>query len=243
MKLYVISPLILQKLIWVPTRLLLCAFGNLEIRGLEHLKGVPSNAIFAMNHSSEIDPFIVPASLPFFSRFSPIFYATRERSFYDRSGWRKYMFGGLFINSWGGYTALAGLQDYSKSLVAHAKIVHDGYSFCIFPEGGITLDGTIQAGKGGIAYLAEASACPIVPVCVTGAFRTSAVDFFLGKKKLRVVFGAPISQEELRSKVVRPALPGDNAYKAEAQYVMGKVGELMAGKLEQSDSQLVEAPL
>ena len=106
MKLYFIAPLFLQKFIWIPTRLILTIFGHIKIRGLEHLKGIPSKVIFACNHASEIDPFIVPASLPFWSRFSPLFYATRERAFYDTNGWRKYLFGGMFINAWGGYPAI-----------------------------------------------------------------------------------------------------------------------------------------
>ncbi|MDE2188208.1 MAG: hypothetical protein KGJ35_00560, partial [Patescibacteria group bacterium] len=81
MKLYFLSPLILQKIIWIPTNIILRFFCHLQVRGLENLKGIGRNAIFASNHASELDPFFIPASLPFFSRFSPIFYASREKAF------------------------------------------------------------------------------------------------------------------------------------------------------------------
>jgi 1-acyl-sn-glycerol-3-phosphate acyltransferase len=228
MKLYFLAPLFFQKLIWIPTRLIFIIFGHIKIYGLENLKGVNNSVIFATNHLSEIDPFVVPASLPFWSRYLPLFYVTRERSFYVEHGWRKYLFGGWFINAWGGYIAQAGLHDYEKSLVDHISIAHDGGSFCIYPEGGITRDGTIQLdkAKGGIAYLAERGDCTIVPVSISGIYKTPFIDFFLGKRKIIVRFGLPITQEELQNNV--PKNPGSEiqVYKDQAKYVIEKIIEL-----------------
>ena len=229
MKLYFIAPIICQKLIWVPTRLILKIFGHTKIYGLENLEGLKGPVIFAMNHSSEIDPFIVPSSLPFWSRFSPLFYATRERSFYDRNGWRKYLFGGLFINSWGGYTVLSGLRDYEKALQVHIAILREGGSFCVFPEGRITPDGTVQPARGGVAYMAERAKCTIVPVGVSGAFRTRFKDFFSFKRHIKVNFGRPIFQEELREQVAKQSGLGEHIYKGEANYVMDRVDKLKMG--------------
>jgi len=191
MRLHRLIPLFFQKLIWLPTRLFLVFFGKLEIKGLENLKGIKQNVIFVMNHSSEIDPFMIPASLPFFSPFSPLFYPTREKKFYVRSGWRKYLFGGWFIKMWGGYTLQTGLQDYSKSLEQHMKIVSKGGSFCFFPEGQITPDGTIQNGKKGIAYVVHKTSPVVIPVKLHGAYRMSVINFFTRKCKLKVSFGKP----------------------------------------------------
>ncbi len=226
MKLYFLAPLFFQKLIWIPTRLILVIFGHMKISGLEHLKGIKGSVIFACNHSSEIDPFIIPSSLPFWSRFSPLFYATREKSFYVEHGWRKHLFGGLFINSWGGYIAQAGLHDYEKSLADHISIAHDGGHFCIYPEGGITRDGNIQPAKGGVAYLAERGNCTIIPVGISGVYRTPLADFFSGKRHIFVNFGAPITQEELHNHVPRNQDADVQIYKDQANYVMRKVGEL-----------------
>lgn len=231
MKLYFLAPLFCQKFIWIPTRLILTIFGHINISGLENLKGIKGPVIFASNHSSEIDPFIVPSSLPFWSRFSPLFYATRERSFYVEHGWRKYLFGGWFINAWGGYIAQAGLHDYEQSLTDHISIAYDGGSFCIYPEGGITRDGTIQPekAKGGTAYLAERGGCIVVPVAISGVYKTPLLDFFLGKRHITVRFGLPITQEELHNQVPRNPDFEVQVYKDQATYIVKKIKELKEG--------------
>lgn len=227
MKLYFLPPLLLQKSIWVPTRFIFWFFGHLKVKGLENLSGLKGNVIFATNHASEMDPFLVPASLPFWSRFSPLFYITREKSFYDTNGWRQHLFGGLFINAWGGYGAHTGLRDYKKSLVDHAGIIRDGGSFCVFPEGRRTPDGKIQPAKGGVAYLAEFGNVPIIPVAFSGTYRTPAVEFFSRKRHITVHFGKPIEQSELLDAISRSPNKDGNVYKEEAIYVMNKVAELL----------------
>lgn len=226
MKLYFIPPLLLQKLIWVPCRLIFGFFGHLKVEGLENLNGIKGNVIFASNHVSEMDPFLVPTSLPFWSRFSPLFYITREKSFYDTNGWRQHLFGGWFINAWGGYGAIVGLHDYKQSLISHMNIIDDGGSFCVFPEGRRSPDGKIQTAKGGVAYLAEYGGVPIVPVAFTGHFNTPAKEFFSRKRYITVRFGAPIYQEKLQSIASREAIEGGDAYKEESAYIMAKVQEL-----------------
>ncbi len=224
---YFLIPLFLQQLIWLPTRFVLEIFGRLEVHGLENLKGLNNPVIFACNHSSEIDPFMVPASLPLFSRFSPIFYTTKEMKFYSANGWRKYLFGGWFIKMWGGYTAFSGLRDYQKSLSSHINVILHGGSFCVFPEGGITKNGNIQPARGGMAYLAERTGCPIVPVAISGVYGLSLASFFgrglLGKNKIKINFGKAITQEELNANVPPSTQLGDNAYKKKGDWVMGRV--------------------
>ncbi len=227
MKPYFIPPLLLQKFIWLPCRFIFWFFAHLKVEGLEHLDTLKSNAIFVTNHTSELDPFLVPTSLPFWSRFSPLFYITREKEFYSTNGWRKHMFGGLFINAWGGYGAKVGFHDYKKSLIPHMEIIDDRGSFCVFPEGGRSPDGTIQPAKGGVAYLAEYGGVPIVPVGFSGTFNTSTTDFFLRRRCITVRFGRPIFQAELLASVSRSTIVGGNVYKEEANYVMKRVGELL----------------
>lgn len=227
MKPYFLPPLFLQKFIWIPCRLIFGFFAHLQVEGLENLIGLKGNVIFATNHASEIDPFLVPTSLPFWSRFSPLFYITREKEFYNTNGWRKHLFGGLFINAWGGYGARTGLRDYKQSLIPHMEIIDDRGSFCVFPEGRRSQDGKIQEAKGGVAYLAEYGNVPIVPVGFSGTFRTPVKDFFLRRRYITVRFGRPITQAELQASVSRSTIVGGNVYKEEATYVMKRVGELV----------------
>lgn len=231
MPLYFLPPLIIQKLAWIPTRVFLWLFVRLEVKGLENLQGVSRSVIFACNHVSQIDQLMVPASLPLFSRFSPVFYVTRDRSFYATLGWKKYLFDGLFINAVGGYTAPSGLRDYSKSLVRHENIVNDGYSLCVFPEGGITKDGSIQPAKGGIGYLAWKTGATIIPVHIIGMYGLNDRDFFTGKGRVSVVFGKSMNYAEFTSSTVTSSIntvaqPSPEEFKAFANEVMKRVGEL-----------------
>ena len=191
-KWYFISPYIIQKIVWIPTRFLLVYFGRIQIRGLENLKGLKGNAIFACNHSSELDPFMVPVSLSFASRFSPIFYASREKSFYVNSGWRKIFYGGLLFKACGSYPVSVGLHDYKAAMKHQLRIISDGGSVCIYPEGRKTPDGDIQPAKGGVAYLALSTGRPVIPVRIDGLFRFSFADFFARRRQLAVTFGAPM---------------------------------------------------
>lgn len=227
MRLYEISPLILQKLIWVPTRLMLKFFGHLEISGMENLTDLKTNAIFACNHSSELDPFFVPASLGFLSSHSPLFYTTREKRFYDTSGWRQIFYGGTLFKMIGGSPVFVGLRDYEKSLSKHISLLKCGKNLCVFPEGGITPDGTIQVAKGGIAYLSETTSKPIIPVSISGTYRTNIKNLLLRQRNFKVHFGAPVYAKDLLSNKITPAASTGDAYKAAAQIVMNRIGDNM----------------
>jgi 1-acyl-sn-glycerol-3-phosphate acyltransferase len=227
MKPYFLAPLFFQKLIWIPTRLLLLIFGRLERRGLSNLKGIKGPVIFACNHSNDIDPFMVPASLPFWSRFSPLFYAVREKDFYDNKGLVQEIFTEWFIALWGGYPVRVGTKDYSISLKKHIEILRDGGSFCMYPEGRITQDGKLQEAKGGTSYLAHSFPSTIVPVGISGVYGMSVKDFFAGKRKIVISFGKPIVSEDLYNHIPQPHEAGKSVWKAEAEYILSKIGELI----------------
>jgi len=217
-KWYFLSPLFLQKFIWIPTRIILSGLGRMEIIGLDNLRSVKSNAIFACNHSSEFDVFMVPGSLPFFSRFSPTFYTSRERSFYSNSGWRQHFYGGVFFKAWGAYPVCVGLHDYDKSLVNHIDIIKSGGNLVMFPEGGTTKDGNFKPAKGGIIHLAAVTGRPIVPVYIGGTFRMNSAGFWKGHRRISISFGEPI-YVPLKAGVV----PSPDECKIQAQAVMDRM--------------------
>ncbi|MEK9161594.1 MAG: 1-acyl-sn-glycerol-3-phosphate acyltransferase, partial [Patescibacteria group bacterium] len=49
-------------------------FAGLNVYGLENLKDVKKPVIFASNHESYFDPFLIGSGLPWFSKFHPICY-------------------------------------------------------------------------------------------------------------------------------------------------------------------------
>ncbi len=227
---FLISPLILQTFIWPGTRLLLKVFGHFEVHGLEHLTPVSTKkgAIFASNHTSELDAILLPAGLPFLSRFMPIFYTSREKKFYDTSGILQLIYGGFIFQLWGAHRVMTGKKDYEKSLVNHVKIVEAGKSVFVFPEGGVTPDGTIQTARGGVGYLAERTGAPVIPVGISGAHKMKFSDFFLRRRHIKITFGPSITVTELHENVARSVEPGGNVYKEEAEYIMGKVRDCIA---------------
>jgi len=221
--LYAYSPVILQKLIWIPTNIVLGFFGRMETRGLENLEEIKTNAIFALNHESELDVFLLPAALPFWSRFSPIFYTSREKAFYVNAGWRQVFYGGMFFKAWGAYPVNTGLNDYDASLKHQIRILRDGGSVCIFPEGGVTKDGTMRPAKGGVAHLSYATKLPIVPVRLGGTYKISLGRLFTFRRKLSISFGKPIW-----SAAQAPQAPSYDVCKKLAQSVMEEIKKLPA---------------
>ena len=204
---------------------------HLEVSGLENLKEIPRgrSVIFASNHSGEIDPFITPASLPFMSRFIPLYYTIRDRSFYDKSGIRQMIYGGFLFKFIGGQYVYPGLKDYEKSLPHHLELLRENRNLFIFPEGGISKTGAPGEAKGGVAFLAERSNSPIVPVGVKGVYGMSISDFLMRRRRIQVAFGAPIYQEKLKSAVDRGDAGDMSVYKREARFVMNEIGRLIVG--------------
>ena len=145
------SPFILQTLVWIPTWFVLTLCGRFRKYGRENLKGLSRGVIFAANHGSELDPILVPASLNPFSAVMPIFYVAREREFYEKDGFSKYIYGGFWFKLWGAYPAYMGKKDYAFSLQEHIKILNAGKSLLVFPEGEKTKNGEVGNGKGGVA--------------------------------------------------------------------------------------------
>ncbi len=162
------------------------------------MDGLRGAVIFASNHTSELDPILLPAAMSMFSRFLPMFYVSREKNFYDSSHPLKRLFyGGLFFEFWGAYRTHVGLHDYETSLQAHLEILERGHSLSIFPEGKKSFDGIPHEGKGGAAFLSRKTNAPVVPVAISGTFKTSLLDFLLFKKHFRITFGKPIYPNEL----------------------------------------------
>lgn len=195
-------PLVLQTLVYPCTWLAFRFFTYIRIKGLEHVRGMKNGAIFAVNHTSELNPILVPATLPFLSRLMPMFYVSRETAFYLRDGKKSFslkqiFYGGNFFKLWGAYPASVGTGDYELALRNHIKILNDGRSVCIFPEGKITRDGLVGEGKPGVAYLLWRTRVPVIPVAIRGDYRMTFRDFIFRNRTVTVSYGAPITAVEV----------------------------------------------
>jgi len=56
---------------------------------------------------------------------------------------------------------------YDAAFAAAAKVLQDGDLLGIFPEGGITKDGSLQEFKGGIMKILERAPVPVIPMALT----------------------------------------------------------------------------
>ena len=189
-----------QRFAWLPLRLFIYGCCRVKIKGVEETKHAKSNVIFASNHLTRIDPFIITACLPFFSNKLPIIYVTRSNKAYRETLQTRlrYFYGGKLFNMIGGYAAYSGLNDYDKALESHLKALASGRSVCIFPVGRTHDANEINEARGGASYMAKKTGLPIIPIRIEGIDRKARlIDCLRRKPRLRIIFGKPIHAREI----------------------------------------------
>ncbi len=177
-----------------PMRLLTRVVARPEVLGLDRSADLwraeePMPVIFAPDHHSHLDTMIMIRSIPSVWRTDLVVAAAADY-FFDRR-W-KAAFSALALN------ALPIDRDATgrRSADSFRRLIDQGHSLLIYPEGGRSPDGWGQPFKGGAAYLASRANVAIIPVHIEG---TGAI-FGKGMKRLRpgrtrVVFGKPITAE------------------------------------------------
>lgn len=222
-RIYRVSPLILQAVIYAITVVLFKLFCGFKVSGLEHAKDLPEGVIFAANHSSEWDGILIRTALPYLWKRSPMYYVSLKNEHYTNSSWRQKIYDESILSFFGAYPAFTGLRDYAKSLRNHLVILRRGRSLTIFPEGQRTKDGTFSPARGGIAFLAHTTGVPVVPVAIRGMVRFGVREMFLRRRKVELIFGPAIPASEL----VPQAQPTADDYKAGAQRLMDTIASMV----------------
>jgi 1-acyl-sn-glycerol-3-phosphate acyltransferase len=111
--------------------------------------------IFASNHRSFLDPFIVGV----LSR-RPVYYVAKSEIFKNR-------FVAWFVSSLGAFPVRRGAGDPDMLATARA-ILERGDCILIFPEGTRTRPGSLGRPKRGVGRLALETGAPVVPVALIG---------------------------------------------------------------------------
>lgn len=181
-------------------RPLVKAVADPDRRGYDRLTGLDGPAIFAANHLSHIDAGLLLTSLPepwrrraFAGAAADYFFDTRVKA----------TLSALALNAIPIDRAKVG----RRSATLAARLIDDGWSMVIFPEGGRSPDGWGQAFRAGAAFLAVRAGVPVVPVHLEGTGRILPK----GTSKLvpgatRVTFGSPLRpgpDEDMRDLAVR----------------------------------------
>ncbi|MFT3855429.1 MAG: lysophospholipid acyltransferase family protein [Ilumatobacteraceae bacterium] len=181
-----------------PVRLGVKLLADPEVLGVDRLADLqraedPPAVIFAPNHHSHLDTALMAVSVPEPWR-SKFVVAAAADYFFDKRV--KGVLSALALNA----IPIDRESTGRKSSDQLRKLVDDGWSLVIYPEGGRSPDGWGQDFKGGAAYLAGRTGAPVVPVFIDG---TGAI-FGKGMKrpkpgKTKVVFGAPLFPGEKES--------------------------------------------
>ena len=178
------------------TRAIIQPFFHLYFRlsriGREH---IPESGpvIFASNHRSFLDPFILGVC----SR-RPVYYIAKREIFANP-------FVAWFVGSLGAFPVHRGAGDGDMLDTAKA-ILERGDCVLIFPEGTRTRPGALGRPKRGVGRLALETGAPVVPVAMIG---TEAVrkGWRIRPKKIRVRLGRPLTFPQVDD--VSPQLAGD----------------------------------
>ena len=129
------------------------AFFRLEVKGLENIDKAGPNAIIALNHVSFLDPPLAAAILP----KRPVFAIDVAMS---KHWWIQPFL--KFVRT----MALDPLKPYSLRDIINA--VRNGNTLVIFPEGRITVTGSLMKVYDGVALIADKADAMVVPVRIDG---------------------------------------------------------------------------
>ena len=155
---------------------------RLQILGLENIPA--ETAVFAGNHTSYMDTPVVFASLPFQFRIL----AKKELWSIPFIGWYLNHSGQIPIDTANPRTTLS---SFSKGV----HTLRAGLNVFVFPEGGRTPNGELQALLNGAAFLALRAQVPLVPIALIGVYDLLPIHtrhFYPSHTPLKLAFGPAI---------------------------------------------------
>ncbi|MGM1015953.1 MAG: lysophospholipid acyltransferase family protein [Actinomycetota bacterium] len=157
---------------------------------IEGRENVPAEGpvIFASNHLSFIDSIAIPVAAP-----RPVHFLAKS-SYFEGTG----LSGALsrtFFESIGAIPVRRGAgQAALDALEQQRKLLDEGLTVALYPEGTRSTDGRLYKGRTGVAFLALQSGAPVVPVGLIGTDKVMPVGSKVPslRERITVRFGAPI---------------------------------------------------
>jgi 1-acyl-sn-glycerol-3-phosphate acyltransferase len=177
----------LARKMWAPAGLWLCGM-RLEVLQDRPLPAGP--AIYASNHESALDIWILLRAIPRNLRFI----AKQELFRIPLFGWYLSLARFIAVDRRNHERAVASLR-------RAGEVIRSGVSIIVFPEGTRSADATVQPFKKGPFVVAMEAAVPVVPIAIVGAARLSP------KRRLQVspgtvhvAFGEPVDPRAFRDR-------------------------------------------
>lgn len=171
------------------------SFATLEVHGNDNLKNLGGPVIFVANHVSYLDQLAVMLALPPEVRYRTATAAWAEFFFGDFHGfnliWRRlsYEYASVLFNLF----PLPQSSGFSNSLAFMGKLVDDGISILIFPEGEHSRDGTMLPFQRGLGIMVKELGIPVVPIYIRGTGQVLPHEATIPKRgNVTVTFGEPL---------------------------------------------------
>jgi 1-acyl-sn-glycerol-3-phosphate acyltransferase len=190
---------LLRFIAWVASRLVY----RFKVTGDEHIP-TEGAAILVANHVSFVDAVLLMAASP-----RPI------RFIMDHKIFRIPVLGAMFRLAKAIPVAPQKVDaaTYERAFAEAKRVLDDGDLLCIFPEGGITQDGSLQPFKGGVMKILESNPVPVIPIALTnlwGSFFSRIEGGRAMRKPLRrglfnrvgLVGGAPVPADQVTPEVL-----------------------------------------
>ncbi len=172
-------------------------FFRVEVDGKENL---PTDEAFIVcsNHTSNLDPPLLGACMPF-----QLAFMAKEELFKNK------IFGAL-IRALGAFPVRRGTGDIG-ALRSAVKLLKSGKRMVIFPEGGRSDGKHLRKGKRGAALIAVKAGVGIIPVGIEGRYKPFCkIKVHIGKMiRLDEYAERKIESEDLKSvtdKIIMPAI-------------------------------------
>ena len=174
--------------VWAQS-LLRLSLSPVTVIGLERLD-TARPAVYASNHLSYYDTPVLFAKLPFQFRIL----AKQALWKIPFIGWYLNRSGQVPVDSKSTRSAIASLNRGVTALKAGMPLV-------LFPEGGRTETGQLQAFMSGCAFMAIKAQVPLVPIALVGTYELLPIHtYHLTPRPLMAVIGDPIATEGLTTK-------------------------------------------
>ena len=140
------------------------AIASPTVLGADRLEHVNGPVLFAANHQSHLDTFLLLTAIP--TRFRKRLVVAAGADYFFDKRWKATL-SALSI----GAIPIERRKVSRTSSDRALALLRDGYSLMIFPEGGRSPDGWAGEFKAGAAFLAVRTGLPIVPVHIEGTGR------------------------------------------------------------------------
>ena len=171
-------------------------FYRVEVQGLEHLESLDGPVMFVSNHVSYLDQPSIMRALPSKWRYRTATAAWAEFFFLNfNSGiqklWKRLAFE---YCSWAvNIFPLPQISGFRRALLFMGRLVDNGVSVLVFPEGERTQDGRMLPFRHGLGIMAAELEVPLVPLRIKGLDQVLPRGASWPKRgRVTIVIGAPL---------------------------------------------------